>query len=430
MDNVTFSVSTLLPFCPEYNSTNDTSTWAPNTTGLDCVPRQPASKVPPPFQISLEFVLTLFMYGLICVVGLVGNGLVIFVITRYTKMKTVTNMYILNLSIADLVFLLGMPMIMTTYINKGWLFGFACCKIYYMLTCINMFTGSFTLTVMSGDRFLAVCYPINSMRYRTPKYALIVIALTWIVSFLVMLPVVLYAQTIHKGDDHYSCVIKWPSKANQGSKIFTFYNLVLGFVLPVLLISVLYTLLIIRLRTTGSTIKRVDKRRPHRKVTRLVTMIIAVYIVCWVPYWAFQIHLITLTRGTHVPNWKIDMYKVFSLLSYANSMVNPLLYAFTNDNFRESFISAFRCARDPILGVGRRTSDYVNANSHSMCGEYNGKRSAGGRGGGKLQQEPQTQYEFTVLNSDENKPGVKATEGDITLHNEAMQYDENNGVKL
>ena len=47
------------------------------------------------------------LYTLICVAGLVGNGLVIFVVLRYTKMKTVTNMYILNLAVADLCFLVS-----------------------------------------------------------------------------------------------------------------------------------------------------------------------------------------------------------------------------------------------------------------------------------------------------------------------------------
>ena len=47
------------------------------------------------------------LYTLICLVGLVGNGLVIFVVLRYTKMKTVTNMYIFNLAVADLCFLVS-----------------------------------------------------------------------------------------------------------------------------------------------------------------------------------------------------------------------------------------------------------------------------------------------------------------------------------
>ena len=103
--------------------------------------------------------------------GLLGNGLVVFVILKYTKMKTVTNMYILNLSIADSLFLIGLPLIMTTMALRHWVFGFAMCKLYFILTCINMFTGTFTLIAMSADRFLAVVYPFTSISIRTPKYA-------------------------------------------------------------------------------------------------------------------------------------------------------------------------------------------------------------------------------------------------------------------
>lgn len=83
-------------------------------------------------------------YLVICVVGLVGNTLVVSVIAKFTKMKTVTNIYILNLSVADGLFLIGLPMIATTAILKHWAFGPLLCKVYYVLTSINMFTGTTT----------------------------------------------------------------------------------------------------------------------------------------------------------------------------------------------------------------------------------------------------------------------------------------------
>ena len=329
------------------------------------------------------------IYGLICIVGLVGNALVVFVICRYSKMKTVTNMYILNLSIADFLFLLGLPMIMTTVSVQYWTFGFVMCKIYYILTCINMFTGAFTLTVMSGDRYLAVCYPISSMRYRTSYYAVIALALIWVVSFLFMLPVFLYAQILEhrKRPGMYSCTIQWPTLGDGISpeKAYVCYTMVLGFVAPVILICVLYTLLVIRLRTTGPQVKSAEKKRSHRKVTKLVTMIIAVYIVCWLPYWAFQVHLII--PHAQITPWKVYMFQVFTILSYANSMINPMLYAFTNENFRESFISAFRCASDPMLLGNRRGSEFSGGPNNNSVGRTK-----------KLRAEPHTEYEFTTLN--------------------------------
>lgn len=333
-----------------------------------------SSPAPTSFKIPLNpmTVAMVTVYGLICVVGLLGNGLVIFVITRYTKMKTVTNMYILNLSIADFMFLMGLPMIMTTLILKHWVFGFALCKIYYILTCINMFTGAYTLTVMSGDRFLAVCYPVSSMRYRTPRYARIAIGLIWLVSFVIMLPVLLYTETSNHRflPGKYSCKIQWPAKQEiAGQKAFTLYNLFLGFAIPVLLICLLYTLLVVRLRTVGPQSKSNEKKRTRRKVTTLVTLIIAVYILCWLPYWAFQLFVIH-SAALNLPPWVIFLFTFFTLLSYANSAINPLLYAFSNENFKEAFINAFHCASDPIMRA-RRGSDFKSIGNNNSALNFN-----------------------------------------------------------
>jgi somatostatin receptor 2 len=93
-----------------------------------------------------------FFFVLICIVGLCGNTLVIYVVVRYNKMQTVTNLYILNLAIADECFLIGLPFLLVTSIMKHWPFGYVVCKVYMTTTGINQFTSSAFLTVMSGDR--------------------------------------------------------------------------------------------------------------------------------------------------------------------------------------------------------------------------------------------------------------------------------------
>lgn len=76
-------------------------------------------------------------YALVCLVGLCGNTLVIYVVLRYSKMQTVTYIYILMLAIADEIFLLGIPFLITTMVKGNWIFGFSMCKIYYTTTTIN-----------------------------------------------------------------------------------------------------------------------------------------------------------------------------------------------------------------------------------------------------------------------------------------------------
>ncbi|XP_064639576.1 somatostatin receptor type 2-like [Lineus longissimus] len=286
------------------------------------------------------------IYSLTCIIGIIGNSLVIFVVFRYAKMKTVTNLYILNLAIADVLFLIGIPLMIVTMMVKTWVFGYHMCKIFFILTSVNWFTSMFTLTVMSADRYMAVCHPVTSMRYRTPMISKIVCVIVWGLSLLVMMPIMLYTKTAPRGENILACTISWPSgQPIPPDKAFIWYTFLLGFAIPTALISVFYFLVITRLRTVGPVKKSKERRRSHRKVTRLVLTVIAVYFFCWVPYWIFQVHLTFASPSFGVnDSWKIYVFQVITILSYANSSLNPILYAFFSDNFRKSFLKAFKCA--------------------------------------------------------------------------------------
>lgn len=87
-----------------------------NCSIASCPDRDPG----PPMRgfpiLVLEF--AKILYGIVCLVGLCGNTLVIYVVLRFSKMQTVTNMYILNLAVADEMFLVGLPFLIATVIFK------------------------------------------------------------------------------------------------------------------------------------------------------------------------------------------------------------------------------------------------------------------------------------------------------------------------
>ncbi|XP_005179254.2 somatostatin receptor type 3 [Musca domestica] len=295
---------------------------------------------------SLAHVFTVALYSVVCVVGLFGNTLVIWVVFRFSKMQTVTNIYILNLAIADECFLIGIPFLLYTMRICSWKFGEYMCKAYMVSTSITQFTSSIFLLIMAADRYLAVCHPIESPRYRTLRIAKLVSMIAWITSAILMMPVILFASTIRQEDGiNYSCNIDWPEvyKKHSGTT-FILYTFLLGFATPLCFILVFYYLVIKKLRSVQQKHKSKEKKRSHRKVTRLVLTVITVYIFCWLPHWVSQVSLINSFVGQReLTRVEILLFLLFGCLAYSNSAMNPILYAFLSDNFRKSFTKAFSC---------------------------------------------------------------------------------------
>lgn len=147
---------------------------------------------------------------------------------------------------------------------------------------------------MSADRYIAVCHPVSSSRFRSTFVARIVTAVAWTASAIIMLPVMLYANTIEKeaNTKKMTCNIVWPQDNEAGSgTTFTLYSLILGFAIPLSLILSFYYLVIRKLQTVGPKTKSKEKKRSHRKVTKLVLTVITVYVLCWLPYWIAQVRL-------------------------------------------------------------------------------------------------------------------------------------------
>ena len=114
----------------------------------------------PSMQNPVGNLISMIMYTVVCVIGLFGNTLVIYVVLRFSKMKTVTNLYILNLAIADQSFLIGIPFLLITMYLNEWIFGSFLCKVYMVSTSITQFTSSIFLLIMAADRFIGRLYSI------------------------------------------------------------------------------------------------------------------------------------------------------------------------------------------------------------------------------------------------------------------------------
>ncbi|KAL3269113.1 hypothetical protein HHI36_008195 [Cryptolaemus montrouzieri] len=366
-----------------------------------------------PPNLTIIHWLQIFIFAAVCIVGLVGNTLVIYVVVRFSKMQTVTNMYIVNLAIADECFLVGIPFLLVTMINRGWIFGKIACKAYMISTSINQFTSSLLLSIMSGDRYIAVCHPISSPRWRTPVISGIVSVLAWTCSILLMLPIIQHA-TIFDHTNTVSCVINWDpddgnsSSANntipgepegpEGGALFIIYTFVFSFAIPLCMTMVFYCLVIRKLKTVGPKNKSKEKKRSHKKVTNLVLTVVTVYICCWLPYWVTQLASLNSSNNGN-DSFFITLHLLVGCLSYSNSAVNPILYAFLSDNFKKSFLKACTCA------AGRD----VNATLHLENSVFPRKNKQG-----SARFRPTRATSIIPNNEDENDLGPLVSKGDAS----------------
>uniref|UniRef100_A0A673I0D8 Delta-type opioid receptor-like n=1 Tax=Sinocyclocheilus rhinocerous TaxID=307959 RepID=A0A673I0D8_9TELE len=256
------------------------------------------------------------VYMIVCVVGLVGNCLVMYVIIRYTKMKTATNIYIFNLALADALVLATLPFQGTDVFLGFWPFGNALCKAVVSIDYYNMFTSVFTLTVMSMDRYVAVCHPVKALDMRTPHKAKVVNICVWVLASAIGVPAMVLGDV--ENDNGKCKILERPHWQKYWADC-----------------DVCYSLMVKRLRSVRILSGSKEKDRNLRRITRMVLVVVAVFVVCWTP---IQIMALAQSLGFNLGSVQTVVFMHFCIaLGYVNSSLNPVLYAFLDENFKRCF---------------------------------------------------------------------------------------------
>ncbi|XP_038649466.1 melanin-concentrating hormone receptor 1 [Scyliorhinus canicula] len=274
------------------------------------------------------------VYGVLCIVGVGANSLVIYTLLA-CKSKGVSDIYVLSLATADLLFLLGMPFTIHQLIrDRQWVFGQFMCKAVTVLDVTNQFTTVGIVTVLCVDRYIAIVHPTTEKR--TICRTVVVNVLVWLGSLLLTVPVMLYSRTIQMGGSEI-CVLDLPS-GPKDMYWYTLYQSVLGFIIPLIIISTFYSMTLFHV---FKSLRRVGRKQSvqAKRATKTVLMVIAVFLVCWLPFHVMQVLNLTSLTPTSLFHY---IYHVSICLSYAHSCINPLLLLFFTKNFQERLCGAVK----------------------------------------------------------------------------------------
>ncbi|XP_026778360.3 G-protein coupled receptor 54 [Pangasianodon hypophthalmus] len=313
------------------------------------------------------------VFALIMVLGLFGNSLVLYVISKHKKMWTATNIYIANLAMTDITFLVCcVPFTAVLYPLPSWIFGNFMCKFVSYIQQVSAQATCVTLTVMSVDRWYVTVYPLRSLQCRTPRVATMVNLGIWIGSFLVSLPVPLYTRTL-AGEwfgPQVFCTEIFPTTTHK--KAFILYNFLAVYMLPLVTICVCYLVMLYQMGRPA--VEPVDNNYQlqvqtersaavRAKVSRMVLVIVQLFILCWGP-----IQLFILAQAFS-PHFRQDYYtykvKIWAhCMSYSNSCINPIVYAFMGANFRKAFKKTCHCCFKQRVNVAQLPNANGNTEMH------------------------------------------------------------------
>lgn len=300
---------------------------------------------------SVELVIGPYVHSIICILGFVGNLLVIVTYAFYKRTKSMTDVYLLNVAIADLLFVVSLPLIVYNELSS-WPMGPVVCKLLRGSYSVNLYSGMLLLACISTDRYIAIVQARRSFRLRSLPYSRVICAVVWASSLLLSVPTFYFYnwyEPSHSKDSfmdeeeetnqtstppQYVCEFRfmdnttaWNTKVAVPST-----QLAVGFFLPLLVMVFCYTAIII-------TLLRARNFQRHKAV-RVVLAVVAVFIVCHLPY------NITLLYDT------VNMFNVTSCeasdalqtaktvtqtIAYLHCCLNPVLYAFVGVKFRNHF---------------------------------------------------------------------------------------------
>ncbi|XP_038573366.1 cholecystokinin receptor [Micropterus salmoides] len=351
--------------------------------------------------------LRILLYSLIFLLSVFGNLLIIVVLMLNKRMRTVTNSFLLSLAVSDLMMaIFCMPFTLIPNILEDFIFGGAMCKTVSYFMGISVSISTFSLVAIAIERYSAICNPLKSRSWQTRSHAYRVIAATWVVSLIVMVPYpvfsVLKSFPKSNGTVGHMCRLDWPSQqAEQTWYVLLLFTL---FFIPGVVMIVAYGLISRELvrgiqfelgqnrettgkkngigravtgsnddddgcyiqvskkpssalelptlsASTGAIQAKPERARSNtseaklqakRRVIRMLMVIVALFFICWMPLYSAN-------------TWKAFDLKSASkalsgapisfihLLSYTSACVNPIIYCFMNTRFRKALLSTFAC---------------------------------------------------------------------------------------
>ncbi|XP_063343682.1 C-X-C chemokine receptor type 3-like [Pelmatolapia mariae] len=300
----------------------------------------------PAETVNFEAVFIPVLYSVVLVVGLLGNGLLLGILTQSRKTWSVTDIFILHLGVADILMLVTLPIWAVQYAQSGgWTFGTPLCMISRSVFMINFYCGILLLACISLDRYLSIVHATQMYSRKKPWVAQASCLMMWFFSLLLSIIDWIFLEEMF--DDRRGrreCVHnyrKFDVDAEDSWRLASrMIYLIVGFVLPSGVMIFCYSRILDQLRCGAQSLQK-------QRAFKVIVAVVVVFFICWTPY-----NITLLVETIHFDNNKTETYSGTTSLEKAKTVttcmgiihccLNPILYAFVGVKFRRQLMSILR----------------------------------------------------------------------------------------
>ena len=280
----------------------------------------------------------------IFITSLIGNVTVIHIVRTRPRMRNTTNNLIANMAVADLLMTFNLPYVLKwLYALDDWfgtIIGKVLCYFCHAAPAISIAASVFTLVAISFDRSFHILFPLK--RIFTSKVIKAVIVITWLSAMGLCVPLfIITKHWYYPPLERYLCSESMDRYSRELNKKFQIVFITLTWIVPLLLIAIVYSLVAITLWTRElpghqSPTARKAASTSGRKATLMLITVVAVFGVCWAPNQINNLMsaLADNQASVQIP-WEVKVYMPF--IGYANSAISPVLYVIFSENFRREF---------------------------------------------------------------------------------------------
>ncbi|KAK2827493.1 hypothetical protein Q7C36_018419 [Tachysurus vachellii] len=292
------------------------------------------------------------VYIFVFVVGLPSNAMAIWVFVFRSKKIHPAAIYMANLALADLLFVIWVPFKIAYHFNgNNWIFGEGMCKVLVGFFYGNMYSSILFITCLSVQRYWVVAHPLTQQRTDN-RLAIAVSVIIWAFVWISTTPLFLYQQTAKLSDPNITTChdvniitlenFKSGNTFQDVQKPYYYFMVMAGlaFFIPCVVIITAYALMMRKLGHSNMEGSSASKNR-HRAMVLIITVLIA-FLVCFIPSNVMLVvHYALLRNG--ITNNGYGFYITSLCLASLNSCLDPFLYYFVSEEFRSHVKNTLLC---------------------------------------------------------------------------------------